>query len=184
MGSELTNHLSSIVKTANLKKNVYLVKVGNVCKYVCFVKEGLLKCSSLDNGKKACYWFVKENDIITPFEIGFEQVRCKESIQALEDCTLQYVTYSELQDIYFRFPEFYVHRETFIDKYVSLLDERAYILAYCPPDRYKILLQRQPEWIRRVHNRHISSYLRVPLSIVCQLKKMTKQTLAGHIKLS
>jgi CRP-like cAMP-binding protein len=185
MPPELITHLRKIVGTVILQNNEYLVKAGDVCKYVCFVKEGLLKCSSLRNGKEAGYWFIKENDVVIPFGISLDQTPSKESIQALEVCTLQCITCIQLQDIYFRFPEFYVHRETFIDQYVSLLDERAYILVNPNPlERYKTLLKRQPEWIRRVQNKHIASYLRVPLSIVNQLKKMAKQTLPGYIKLS
>ena len=49
---------------------------------------------------------MKECDVIISVESFFIQQSSKESIQALEDCILYYITYDELQHIYKTFPEF------------------------------------------------------------------------------
>jgi CRP-like cAMP-binding protein len=184
MSPELINHLSGIVKTVTLHKNEYLVKARKVCKNVYFVKEGLLRSFKLEDGKEVSNWFTKENDVVA-VESFLHQTPSEESIQALEACTLQYITYSQLQDIYPRFIEFNIHGRILAERNALLSAERVDMLKHPEPlERYLFLLNKDQEFIKRVDNKHIASHLEISVRKLSQLKKMAKQTLTGNIKQS
>jgi len=60
---------------------------------------------------------MKEGDVIVSVESFFSQKQSYESIQALEDCILYYITYDELQFVYNHFPEFNFIGRVLVEKY-------------------------------------------------------------------
>ncbi|MBO9205120.1 MULTISPECIES: Crp/Fnr family transcriptional regulator [Niastella] len=179
MSPELINYLSNILKTKTLKKDEYLLRAGDICKNVYFVKKGLLRSLYLKGDKEISKWFMKENDVVYAVKSFLEQVPSLESIQALDDCTLQYITYSQLQDVCRRFPEFLNHRSILTEHYYKLSEERHAIVLYPKAiERYQYLLQNYPELIGRVPAKYIASYLGVSKATLNRHKNM----LYGHPK--
>ena len=103
---------------------------------------------------------MKEGDVIVSVESFFNQSPSYEAIQALEDCTLYYITYDELQFIFRNFMEFNFIGRILIEKYYTLSERRLYSLRMQKAqDRYKYLMDHHPELILRVPSKHLASYL-------------------------
>jgi CRP-like cAMP-binding protein len=183
MSPELIDQLSDNLKTTTLKTGEYLLRAGEVCRNVYFVQKGLLRSISLEDSKEVSNWFMGENDVVYAVESFLKQEASKESIQALEDCTLYYITYSELQDIYRNFSEFNWHGRVLTEKYYLLNMERSSILANPDRDqRYRLLWQSHRAHFNRVQNEYLASYLGVSLRTLLRLKKRAKKG-AGDKKL-
>ncbi|OQP53444.1 hypothetical protein A4H97_23655 [Niastella yeongjuensis] len=171
MSPELISHLSKILKSKILKRNDFILRAGEVCRHVYFVDEGLLRSFYLKDGNEVCKWFMKENDVVFAVRSFLKQMPSLESIQALENCSLHYITYSELQDIYIRFQEFNVQRGVLTEKYYILSEERNDILLLpAPIERYKFLLNNYPELISRIQLKHLASFLGVSPRTLNRLK--------------
>ena len=171
MSDGLVVHLSQILKTKELKKRDYLLKAGHICRIICFIKQGLMRCFYIKGENEVCSWFMKEGDVIVSIESFFDQKESYESIQALEDCTLYYIEYTELQNIYRQFPEFNFIGRVLTEKYYKLWAQQLYGLRMqAAADRYKWLLQNHPELILRVHAKYLASWLGITEVMLSKIK--------------
>jgi len=162
LSQHLKDHLSDILKIRELSKKDYLLKTGRICTDICFVEKGLLRCFYLKEEKEVCSWFMKEGDVIISVESFFQQQVSNESIQALEDCTLYYITYSELQHTFTYYPEFNFVGRILTEKYYTLSEQRLYsIRMQRASERYEYLISNFPELIQRVPSKYIASYLSI-----------------------
>src|SRR4029079_7425707 len=103
---------------------------------------------------------MKEGDVIISVESFFRQTESYESIQALDDCILHYITYDELQFIYRNFSEFNIVGRVVTERYYTLSEQRLYaIRMQRASDRYAYLMQNHSDLILRVPSKHLASYL-------------------------
>jgi CRP/FNR family transcriptional regulator, anaerobic regulatory protein len=151
---------SSLIKERELKKKDFLLRAGHICHNIYFIQQGLLRCYYLKADTEVCSWFMKEGDIIISVESFYHQVKSYESIQALEDCLVLYMSYTELKSIYSSFPEFNYVGRVLTEKYYCLSEQRLYSMRMMRSDeRYRHLLEHHPELILRVPAKYIASYL-------------------------
>jgi CRP-like cAMP-binding protein len=156
----LKEHLTLILKVKELPKKQMLLKAGHICRMICFVERGLLRCYYSVGDTEISSWFMKEGDVIVSIESFYKQKESYESIQALEDCTLYYIEYNELQHIYKEFPEFNFIGRVLTEKYYTLWAQQLYALRMQhAQERYNWLLDGYPDLILRVPAKYIASYL-------------------------
>ena len=60
----LEDHLTAILRLKELPRKTYLLKAGHVCRNICFIKSGLLRCFYLRDNNEVSSWFMKEGDVI------------------------------------------------------------------------------------------------------------------------
>jgi CRP/FNR family transcriptional regulator, anaerobic regulatory protein len=125
-----------------------------------FIEKGMLRCFYMLEDKEVSSWFMKEGDVTVSVESFFRQTISYESIQALEDSTVHYITFDELQFIYRNFIEFNFIGRLLLEHYYTLSEQRLYaIRMQRSPDRYAYLMEHHPELIQRVPSKHLASYL-------------------------
>jgi CRP-like cAMP-binding protein len=172
----LEDHLRKILKYKEIKSKEYLLKAGHISERVCFITKGLLRCYYEKGDHEVCSWFMREGDVIFAVKSFYSQTPSYESIQALENCELYYITYNELQHIYKTYIEFNVHRGVLTEKYYLLSEERsASMRLHKSPERYQYLLDYHPELVRRVHVKYIASYIGVSLPTMTRLKRKIRK---------
>ena len=110
--------------------------------------------------KEVSSWFMKEGDVIISVESFFKQSVSRESIQALDNSVLHYITFRELQFAYKQFTEFNFIGRVLTEKYYALSEQRLYaIRMQRAADRYIYLMEHHPDLILRVPSKHLASYL-------------------------
>ena len=160
LSENLVSYLATNLKTRNLRKKDFLLKKGHVSRDIYFVNKGLLRCFYLVDDKEISSWFMKEGDVIISVESFFQQAVSKESIQALEECTVYYITYQELQYTYRTFPEFNAVGRVLTERYYTLSEQRLYsIRGHKAQERFNFLQDNYPELILRVPSKYLASYL-------------------------
>jgi len=171
----LKEHLLRIVKSKKIKKRDFLLKAGRKCEHIYFIEEGLLRCFYITNKNEVSSWFMKEGDLAISIKSFFEQQPSYESIQALEDCYLYFISYKELQWIYHHFPEFNFVGRVLTERYYNLCDQRLYaIRMHSAPERYEYLVQNFPDLIKRIPGTHIASYLGITFETLSRIKAKRK----------
>lgn len=154
-----------------LPKKSYLLRKGQVCKYISFVSKGLVRCFYLREEREISSWFMKEGDVIISVESFFKQQPSYESIQVLEDSELLSLRYEDLQQIYRDFPEFNFVGRVLTEKYYTLSEQRLYSLRMQrASERYAHLMEHYPDIIRRVPSTYISTYLGITLETLSRIK--------------
>jgi CRP-like cAMP-binding protein len=170
--AELQEHLLGVLEMTTLKKKDFLLLEGQVCKKICYIQKGLIRCFYNINSEEVCSWFMTERNLIISVESFFSQKPSYESIQALEDCTLISLGYDKLQHIYKTYPELNFVARVLTEKYYVLSEQRLYSLRKKrAPERYKFLRDNFPELVQRVPSKYLSSYLSVSEETLSRIKK-------------
>ncbi len=168
---DLVHYLTTHLKTKELQKKEVLLKKGHIAREICFVESGLLRCFYLVDEKEVSAWFMKEGDVIISVDSFFNQTPGNETIQAIEACTIHYITYEELQFIYANFPEFDVVGRVLTEKYYALSEQRLCAMRMQRAlDRYRNLMTNHPEFILRISSKYIASYLGVTEVTLSKIK--------------
>lgn len=171
LSNELKDYLSQHLSTAAIKKGAFLLKPGQVCKHVWFIRSGLLRCYHILEDQQVSSKFMKEGDIIVSASSFFLRRESDEYIQALEDAIVSSITWSELEYIYNHFPEFNIIARMLTTKSYLLSEQRAAFLRLPKAtDRYKAMMQQHPDLLMRVPSRYISSYLNISEGTISRIR--------------
>jgi len=155
-----TSYIMDNLKEVEISKKDFILKQGRICYNIYFVKKGLLRCYYIKDDKEINSWFMKETDIIFSVESFLNQVPSRENIQALEDSTLYFIEYEELQYLYHHCPEFNFVGRVLTEKYYQLSEQRLYSLRMQRAiERYNFIMHHFPQIILRVPSKYIASYL-------------------------
>jgi hypothetical protein len=95
-------------------------------------------------------------------ESFYQQTESFESIEAVEDCTLQYLSFGDLQYIFNHFPEFNYTVRQLTEHYYRLWAQQLYVLRMQnSQERYEWLLRYHPDLLSRVPAKHVATFLRL-----------------------
>lgn len=128
------------------------------------------------SGTEINSWFMKEMDVVISVKSFYEQQPSVESIQALEDSTVAYIDYNELQFIYHNFLEFNFIGRVLTEKYYTQSEERLFSMRKQKGiERYKYLMDHHSELVLRVSSKHLASYLGVSIETLSRLKSQSRK---------
>jgi len=157
----LAHHLAEILKEKQFKKKDHLLRERQISTNVYFIEEGLVRAFYInEKGEELTNWFMKEGDVIFSVASFLEQAPSHEYITALEDCSVYYISYVQLQAIYKEFPEFNYHGRVLTEKYYRLsLQRESFIKRTSSLERYQRLLEHEPYLLARAALQDIATYL-------------------------
>lgn len=171
ISKSLEERLSETLQTKKFKKNQVVLRSGQVCDYIYFIEQGYLRSYYLKDDKEITAWFMKENDIIISVNSFFKREPSYEYIQTIEDSTLHYIHYDELQKIYKEFIEFNIVGRVLTEMYYTLSEERLYgMRSQTAEERFAFLLDKHPEIIRRTPRSYIASYLGISFETLSRIR--------------
>ena len=171
ISEECRFRLTSILRLKEIAKKELLLRAGHICQHIYFIQKGLLRCYYYKHEVEISSWFMREGDVVVSVESFFHQATSYESIQALEDSELYYISYKELQQIYREFPEFNFIARVLTEKYYCLSEQRLYSIRMMrASERYEHLSEHHPELILRVPAKYLASYLGITPEMLSKIK--------------
>jgi len=171
LSDELKTQLSFYLKFEQVRKNMHLLKEGQVCNYIYFIEQGLVRSYHIRDGSEICSWFMKEGDIIISVDSFYNKKPSIERIQAIEDTTVYFIHYDELQLLYKRFIEFNIVGRVLTERYYQLSEERLFAMRkQKASERYEFLLTHHPAIVERVPKKYVASYLGVTVETLGRIK--------------
>jgi len=173
LSDPLKEFLALNLQARQIRRKEILLKAGHICRNIYFIESGLLRCYYMQESHEVCSWFMKEGDVIASVESFFDQKESYESIQALENTTLYYISFEKLDYIYRNFLEFNYVGRVLVQKYYKLSEQRLYSLRMQRGlERFEYLKQNFPELILRVEQKYLASYLGITEQYLSMLKAM------------
>ena len=145
-----------------LRKGELFVKEGKFCRELCYIFSGYFRYFHLYDGREVTRDFIFSKTITTSFSSLITQMPSSVSIQALEDCELFVFPYSRLLALYESHPKLErvarIHAE---QAFISL--ERYHIshLNDSAKERYKKLIDREPEMVQKIPLQYLASFLSI-----------------------
>ena len=121
--------------------------------------------------KDVTNWFAKENEFVTSMYSFVSRNPSLETIEALEDSELDFISYKDLNELYSTYAELNMLGRIFIEKYYVELEERANSFQFqSAKARYAHFLEKNSTLFRRVKLGHIASYLGITKETLSRIR--------------
>lgn len=155
-GEAILNQCSEV----KIKKNQNLQSIGQTCKTIYFVHQGVARTYYFKDGKEVTEYFAFENDLIIRAESLFTGKPSHKAIRSISDTTFVAIPAHPL------FALFDKHRD--IERLFRKIVERSYVETinrleslqfHSAEERYLSLIEKSPEVVREIPLKHIASYL-------------------------
>jgi CRP-like cAMP-binding protein len=171
ISKELETELNAITKEISVAKNTILVNEKERCRHLFFIQKGLVRGYYYDEGKEITHWFAQEEEFATSFYSFITIQPSPETIETLEDCQLIQISYTDLQNLYKKFPETERIGRIITENYYIKLEERFLNLRYTSAkDRYQTLLEKNPALLNRAALGQIASYLGIAQETMSRIR--------------
>lgn len=177
-------YAKSLFQEENISKGQYILKPGEVCSEVSFIKKGLFRMYYLVNGEENSTLFFSENQLVTDYYSFLTKTPSIGSIQALEDSIIYSISDSNLQKLY-EFKSW--------ERIGRIMAERAFSFSVMEANRfvhddfetrYVIFSKENPDYIQRIPQYMIASYLKMTPETLSRIKKrVSKKETAGYISI-
>lgn len=168
---EFNQRLSGVIQSKDISKKSFLLKEGQVCNHIYFIEKGFIRSFYMKDGKEITAWFMKEDDFIISVNSFYKREPSYEYIQAIEDSTVNFVHYDDLQKLYNDFVEFNINGRLLTIHYYILSEERLYSMRkQSAEERIKFLLDKHPEIFRRAPLGYIATYLGISLETLSRIR--------------
>ncbi len=156
-----------------IKKRQYLLQQGDVARHLYFVKTGCLRSFETDKaGKEHIIQFSIENWWVSDMVSNLTQTPSQLNIECLENCELLQIDYKKLENLYLDIPK--------LDRYFRIIVQNALIVSQqrllsvmskSALERYLEFADRYPQFMQRLPNHHIASYLGITPESLSRLRK-------------
>jgi CRP-like cAMP-binding protein len=165
--------LFPILQYRQVKKNDFLLREGEVCKNVYFLTEGFFRMFYIDyDGNEINYRFTWKNNFFVDFQSFLLQKASHFYWQAMQDAKLLVLSNTDINKLYTASPTWNNFGRLIAESVYLQLNERVEMLLFMTPEeRYKYLLDTQPQLFENVSQFHLSSYLGVKPESLSRLRK-------------
>lgn len=172
LGEGLKKYILKNSYPCKIGKGKYLLKAGEICTHIYFVKKGLLRGFIKDEGKDVTTWITAENDMVAGINSFFTQTEADEYIQAIEDCELIAFAFIDLEKMYAHFPSFNIIARKLYQKNYIDAENRALIARLKSAEKkYRHFLHTQPHLVNRVPVNLIACFLGIAKETLSRLRK-------------
>lgn len=165
--------LSSKFKRINVKKNSLLLTFGQVCQYAYFICNGCLRTYFInEKGEEKTRYIAFENKFVSAFASFITQAPSAEYVQALEECVLLRISQVDFYKLVDTDPVFaLLYRQSLEQAQVFATWRIETMINMTAKGRYENLLERMPQVILRLSNKHVASFLGITQESLSRLKK-------------
>jgi CRP-like cAMP-binding protein len=155
----------------NIKKGRLLLKAGEVCTNMYFVRKGVLRGFVKDGEREITTWISTDGELVSAISSFILQKPTNENIHAIEDCELIALSHSDLEIMYAKFPSFNITVRKLTEIYYMHAEHRAYIARLKSADqKYQLFLKQYGHLSNRVPVKYIASFLGITLETLSRLR--------------
>jgi len=164
--------LTGLFKPLQLKSGEYFLEEGQLCRYVGFIEEGLVRYHMNDYGSQKTLYFNKEGEFVSNYQSFLPRESSDISIQAIEDTTLQVINYANLQQLYLMVSEGEkLGRLAIENVFLSSMQQLKSFYKDSPAERYQQFLRSYPDLAQRIPQYYIASYVGIKPQSLSRIRK-------------
>jgi len=169
---DVEEYLSNHVFPCRFSKGKLLLKAGQVCDHVYFIKKGVARGFIKEGPKDITTWITAENELVTSISGLDNNEPSLENMQAIEDCELLAISNDDVQDLYQQFPEFNIVIRKLLQQYYRDAEGRAFIVRLTSAEsKYKHFLKHQSYLVNRIPLKYVASFLGITIETLSRVRK-------------
>jgi CRP-like cAMP-binding protein len=159
-------------KAKTLRRNEYLLRLGQTCKYCYFVNTGCLRFYTInEEGQELTRYFGFENKFATSFTSLISQKTSPENIQSIIQSEVLMISRRDFYHLVDTVPEVNIVYRRILEMAYIMSQERIYgFQGQSALERLRWLLDREPRILSMLSNKVVASYLGVTQYTLSRLK--------------
>ena len=154
--SLVTNHYTQ----KKIDKDDFLVKEGQICRSMYFIKNGYFRFFSYSDSKVITHWIFGPDQLVTDVASFYLHHPAKWNIQALTDCNVYSITDQGYKKLREQIPEWDEHEKSLLIRLMSALENRVYaLISMSAEERYNYLFQSDSNMFNELPLHYLASML-------------------------
>ena len=161
-------------KTQEFIKGEFLIKEGQIARYIGFVTKGVFRVYQNIDGKEVTSYFSYEerNPFATSFVSFLTELPSVEYVEAIEDASVILLSKESINELYNSSKSFERLGRIMSEKNYLLATERIRSLQYqTASDRYNMFMEIYPSLLNRIPHHYIASYLGITPESLSRVRK-------------
>lgn len=172
--------LESIVNaftSRQVRKNDYLLRSGDVCKDIVFLRKGCLRLYYLIEDVEVSVWFTFPQSSAIEIYSFISESPSNYFIQAIEDSEVLYLSKNQLTELYSHQPKMQEMMRKFWEDVILNLIKRFTALQTDSAEKRYLELLKKPDYLATIPQKYLASFIGVtPTS----LSRIRKKIIKGH----
>ncbi len=145
-----------------IKKHTSLLQETKICTTLWFLVDGMLRSYHSMGNKEVTSRIMFNNHIVISAGSFFTQSPATESIESLSDSTIAQLSFTDLQRIYKKYPNFNYHGRIITEEYFYKQEQRLYMLRkHDAMAKYEYFLEHYLPIIKEIPQKYIASFLNI-----------------------
>lgn len=171
IGKRVEIYLQKNIYCCEISKGDLLVKSGEICDSIYFIKKGVLRGFIEEDGKEITTWLTVENEIVATITGFLLRKPTMENIQAIEDCELLGIRFEDLNRLYLKYPSFNIVGRKITELYYVYAEQRAYITRLHDAEtKYEILMDLYSHFLNRIPLKYLASFLGITIETLSRVR--------------
>ena len=155
-----------------VKKNEYLLRQGEICSDLVFVKEGCLRLYYLADGIEVSVWFSFKHSSAIELYSFISERPSEYYLQAIEAGEILYLSKPALNLIYETYPKMQeMMRKFWEDVVINLVDRFTALQRDSAEKRYRDLLKK-PAYLQKIPQKYLASFIGVTPTSLSRIRKI------------
>lgn len=171
LSNEQLSEALSYFKPMRVRKNELLLEPGKISENLFFIEQGCLRLYYSNDDQSTTRFMAFEHTFLTSIVSFISQKPSTEYIQAVEASELLVLTYSDffyLRKSIKEWDQLYIY---ILEYGITVINTKlSSLLTQNATERYRSLLQNNPELIQRLSNANLASYLNISPETLSRLK--------------
>ncbi|MEQ8551457.1 MAG: Crp/Fnr family transcriptional regulator [Imperialibacter sp.] len=160
LSSQVSDAILNMLSEVKIKKNHDLQSIGQTCKTIYFVQQGVARIYYYKDGKDVTEYFAFENDLIIRAESLFTGKPSHKAIQSISDTNFIAIPARQLFALFDQHRDIErLFRKIVEHSYVDTINRLESLQFHAAEERYRSLIEKSPEVIQEIPLKHIASYL-------------------------
>ena len=165
--------LAEVIQTKEYKSGEIILHQGDTNKHLYFLEKGLVRAFYYKDEKELTSWIFPENTLFISVYSFLTQTPSFETIEAIEDSEIYFISYSKLQELYNLHLDLNVVGRKLTEMYYIQMAERVTNLRMIDSKtRYENFIENYPNLINRIPLGYVASYLGMSQETLSRIRKL------------
>ncbi len=170
-----SDYLTVFGKRQQFAKGAFLLHEGQIASNFWFIEEGIARQYFHKNEKEICNDFFFPCEFVDAYGTSVLELPSKVNIQLITDAWVRVIDYEALWQMESKYPVLHKAEQLIVACNVLWLEERLYAIQHLSAtQRYRLLIERQPQLIRLIPLSYIASYLGISLETLSRIRAKLK----------
>ena len=169
--------LEECLLVRDVPKGEFVVKAGQICKYVSFVNKGLVRLYYTIDGKDISIGFAGAGEYTAECESFLTRKPAAQNIDALTDSQVIDLGFDDMQRLYKEYSAFQEFGRKISEMLFILINQRnTALLALTPEERYRNMIASNPQLLQQVPQYMLASFIGVTPEHLSRIRKKMSAT--------